>query len=60
MKLCVCQHCNYEFCGKCQELWSKHNNGKKKCKEIAANDMGEWFQSSDFSNCPKCHVRVEK
>lgn len=25
-----------------------------------AEELGAWFKKTNFSNCPKCHVRVEK
>lgn len=58
MKKYACEHCKFEFCGKCLMSWAKHQD--KNCDELLAEEIGEWFVSSDFSNCPKCRVRVEK
>ena len=50
-----CEHCQFEFCGKCQIAWSRHvvqpgdNNDKKKngdikkCEDVLAEELGDWF-----------------
>eukprot|EP00347_Sterkiella_histriomuscorum_P000263 403376551 len=53
-----CEHCKFEFCGKCQISWARHVG--KKCEDVLAEELGDWFKNSDFQNCPKCRVRVEK
>lgn len=57
-KMNQCEHCKFQFCGKCQIVWEKHLG--KTCEDVLADEMGAWFTSSNFSNCPRCHVRVEK
>ena len=54
----ICESCQFEFCGKCQIPWSKHE--KMTCEQALEEEMGEFFTNSDLSNCPKCGVRVEK
>ena len=53
-----CEHCQFQFCGKCHISWARHEG--KNCDEMLAEEFGDWFLSSDFQNCPKCRVRVEK
>ncbi|CDW84403.1 ibr domain containing protein [Stylonychia lemnae] len=58
MKSNICEHCRYIFCGKCQIKWSRHID--KKCEDLLEEELGDWFKNTDFQNCPKCRVRVEK
>jgi len=42
MALTVCQHCNFEFCGKCQVEWERHRD--LKCGDVDPRIVDdEWF-----------------
>lgn len=41
MKAFKCEHCKFQFCGKCKVDWKRH--GKKKCEDVLSQELGGWY-----------------